>query len=211
MTNTIAVVDYGMGNLHSVARAVGQVAPQDKTIITSTAADIAAADRVVFPGQGAARQCVQGVKDHHLQEVLIDAFNNKPFLGICMGLQILFEHSDENNGVDCLGLIAGNVHGFQRSVLEPEKKVPHMGGNEVAQTGSHPLWRGIDNGARFYFVHSYFVAPTDASWCAASTDYLGSFTSAVARDNVFATQFYPEKSATDGLQLLKNFSEWKVN
>ena len=211
MTNTIAVVDYGMGNLHSVARAVCQVAPQDKTIITSTAADIAAADRVVFPGQGAARQCVQGVKDHHLQEVLIDAFNNKPFLGICMGLQILFEHSDENNGVDCLGLIAGNVHGFQRSVLEPEKKVPHMGWNEVLQTGSHPLWRGIDNGARFYFVHSYFVAPTDASWCAASTDYLGSFTSAVARDNVFATQFHPEKSATDGLQLLKNFSEWKVN
>lgn len=211
MTQTIAVVDYGMGNLHSVARAVSQVAPHCKTVITASAHDIAKADRVVFPGQGAARQCVQGVLDHQLKNVLIDAFKNKPFLGICMGLQILFDHSDENEGVDCLGLIAGGVHEFQRSAKEPEKKIPHMGWNEVNHVQPHPLWRGIADSARFYFVHSYYVAPTDADWTAASTDYLGSFTSAVARENVFATQFHPEKSAADGLQLLKNFSEWKVN
>jgi len=211
MTKAIAVVDYGMGNLHSVARAVSQVAPRYKTLITSSATEIASADRVVFPGQGAARQCVQGVKDHHLHDVLIDAFNNKPFLGICMGLQILFDHSDENNGVDCLGLIAGGVHEFQRSSIEPEKKIPHMGWNEVKQTQSHALWQGIDNNARFYFVHSYYVQPADSSWTSAGTSYLGDFTSAVARDNVFATQFHPEKSAADGLQLLKNFSEWNVS
>ena len=156
MAKTIAVVDYGMGNLHSVARAVSQAAPQCKTIISSSAADIASADRVVFPGQGAARQCVQGVQDHQLGEALVQAFNNKPFLGICMGLQILFDHSNENEGVDCLGLVTGGVHEFQRSATEPEKKIPHMGWNEVNQISSHPLWQGIENGARFYFVHSYY-------------------------------------------------------
>jgi glutamine amidotransferase len=210
MTNTIAVVDYGMGNLHSVARAVSQVAVNSKTVITSSAQTIASADRVVFPGQGAARQCVMAVHDYQLVDVLVDAFNNKPFLGICMGLQILFDRSDENEGVDCLGLVAGQVHEFQRSPSEPEKKVPHMGWNEVNQQQSHPLWQGIDNHSRFYFVHSYYVVPSDNAWIAASTDYLGTFTSAVARDNVFATQFHPEKSAGDGLQLLKNFSEWTV-
>lgn len=211
MTNTIAVVDYGMGNLHSVARAVSQVAVNSKTIITSSALDIANADRVVFPGQGAAKQCVKAVHDYQLTEALVDAFHNKPFLGICMGLQILFDHSDENDGVDCLGLVAGQVHEFQRSADEPEKKVPHMGWNEVIQRQSHPLWQGIDSRSRFYFVHSYYVVPSDREWIASSTEYLGTFTSAVARDNVFATQFHPEKSAGDGLQLLKNFSEWKVN
>ena len=210
MTNTIAVVDYGMGNLHSVARAVSQVAVNSKTIITSSAQDIASADRVVFPGQGAARQCVKAVHDYQLADALVDAFKNKPFFGICMGLQILFDRSDENEGVDCLGLVDGQVHEFQRLPSEPEKKVPHMGWNEVNQQQSHPLWQGIDNHARFYFVHSYYVVPSDSAWIAASTDYLGTFTSAVARDNVFATQFHPEKSAGDGLQLLKNFSEWTV-
>jgi len=211
MAKTIAVVDYGMGNLHSVARAVSQVAPRCKTIITSSATDIAGADRVVFPGQGAAKQCVQGVQDYQLSESLVQAFNNKPFLGICMGLQILFDHSDENEGVECLGLIAGGVHEFQRTAAEPEKKIPHMGWNEVEQLHAHPLWRGIEDGARFYFVHSYYVVPADSSWSSSNTNYLGKFTSAIANANVFATQFHPEKSATDGLQLLKNFSEWNVH
>jgi glutamine amidotransferase len=211
MTETIAVIDYGMGNLHSVARAVAQVAPHSNTIITSSAADITRADRIVFPGQGAARQCVNGVVSHELVDVLIDAFNNKPFLGICMGLQILFDHSHENDGVDCLGLIAGGVHEFQRDASEPDKKIPHMGWNEVEQLTPHPLWQGIANNARFYFVHSYYVVPDDQSWAAASTRYLGAFTSAVARDNVFAVQFHPEKSAADGLKLLKNFSDWNVD
>lgn len=211
MTRTIAVVDYGMGNLHSVARAAAHVAPQCKVIVTSSATDIASADRVIFPGQGAARQCVQSVRDYNLEEALIEAFNNKPFLGICMGLQILFDRSDENGGVDCLGLIAGDVNAFERRLDEPQKKVPHMGWNQVFQVKSHPLWQGIEQGVRFYFVHSYFVSPGNDSWTSATTDYLGTFTSAVSRDNVFATQFHPEKSAAQGLRLLKNFSDWTID
>jgi len=188
---SIVVVDYGMGNLRSVARAISHVAAGYDTVISSSAAEIQKADKVVFPGQGAARQCVQNLHDYKLGEALVDAFNNKPFLGICMGLQILFDRSDENNG-------------------EPDKKIPHMGWNKVSQAKQHPLWQGISNEARFYFVHSYYVVPADNAWCSASTEYLGQFTSAVARDNVFATQFHPEKSAADGLQLLKNFSDWTV-
>lgn len=211
MTSTIAVVDYGMGNLRSVAKAMVHVAPKSKVIISSSASEIDRADRIVFPGQGAARDCMRNLDSHKLTQSVALAFNNKPFLGICMGLQVLFDHSVENNGVDCLGLIDGDVRRFVRRPDSMRMKVPHMGWNEVAHTADHPLWNGIDNGARFYFVHSYYVAPQSSSWDAATTDYLIEFTSAVAKDNVFATQFHPEKSAGDGLRLLENFTNWKIN
>lgn len=211
MSSTIAVVDYGMGNLRSVAKAMVHVAPKSRVIITSSAKDINNADRIVFPGQGAARDCMRNLQQYELAESIANAFKNKPFLGVCMGLQVLFDRSDENSGIDCMGLISGAVRGFTRSPQQPGMKVPHMGWNEVMQTSAHPLWRGIGNKARFYFVHSYYVAPADKMWVAATTDYLSEFTSAVARDNVFAAQFHPEKSADDGLRLLENFTNWKLN
>ncbi len=208
MTSSIAVVDYGMGNLRSVAKALAHVSPKSKVKITSVAEDIARADRVVFPGQGAARDCMNNLEEYKLGESIDQAFRNKPFLGICMGLQVLFARSDENNGVPCLGLIEGGVHQFQRPPLPASPKIPHMGWNEVTQTSDHPLWRNIKDRARFYFVHSYFVCAQDPLWNTGTTAYLGEFTSAIARDNVFATQFHPEKSAADGLCLLSNFTNW---
>lgn len=209
MATRIAVVDYGMGNLRSVAKALTHVAPKSRVDITCSHADIARADRVVFPGQGAARDCMRNLHEHELGASVVQAFGNKPFLGICMGLQVLFNRSDENGGVACLGLIEGGVHGFERPALASAPKVPHMGWNEVRQTSAHPLWKNIKDNARFYFVHSYFVQTKDAVWQTGTTSYLGEFTSAIARDNVFATQFHPEKSASDGLCLLKNFINWK--
>ena len=211
MPTTIAVVDYGMGNLRSVAKAMVHVAPKCRVKITSLASDIEKADRIVFPGQGAARDCMRNLHDHDLHHAIANAFQLKPVFGICMGLQVLFDRSDENNGVDCLALVEGGVHGFVRRSEQPEMKVPHMGWNQVQQTGSHPLWSGISDHARFYFVHSYYVSPKDLSWVAAKTNYLSQFTSAIAKDNVFATQFHPEKSADDGLRLLKNFTNWTVS
>ncbi len=208
MSNTIAVIDYGMGNLRSVAKAIEHVAPKSNTQITSDPVVIAKADRVVFPGQGAARDCMKNLASHDLSEAVHSAFNNKPFLGICMGLQVLFEQSDENDGVACLGLVAGGVQRFKRLLHRPTDKVPHMGWNQVGQLQPHDLWQGINDHARFYFVHSYYVTPADNNWIAAHTDYLVPFTSAVARDNVFATQFHPEKSADSGLRLLQNFTQW---
>lgn len=208
---TIVVVDYGMGNLRSVAKAIEHVAPRARTIVSAKADDVAMADKIVFPGQGAARDCMANLNDYKLAESVADAFNNKPFLGICMGLQVLFDSSDENHGVDCLGLIGGKVLRFERQIGKPQEKIPHMGWNEVQQSCAHPLWNKIENRARFYFVHSYYVQPTDNETVAGSTDYLGNFCSAVAKDNVFATQFHPEKSAIDGLQLLSNFSQWQPN
>ncbi len=210
MAETIAVVDYGMGNLRSVAKALSHVAPKSNVQVTSDATTIAAADRIVFPGQGAARDCMKHLKHYHLHEVVSEAFRNKPFFGICMGLQVLFERSAENAGVDCLGLVKGSVSGFKRDLNKPDCKIPHMGWNTVQQTTSHPLWHNIADNAHFYFVHSYYVCPEDQHWIAGSTDYLNSFTSVVARDNVFATQFHPEKSSDDGLQLLHNFAQWKL-
>lgn len=211
MPTTIAVVDYGMGNLRSVAKAMVHVAPKCKVQITSSARDIDRADRIVFPGQGAARDCMRNLQHHELHHAVAKAVKQKPVFGICMGLQVLFDRSDENNGVDCLGLVEGGVHGFVRQPDHPEMKVPHMGWNQVQQTDSHPLWEGIVDNARFYFVHSYYVSPEDLSWVAAKTVYLSQFTSAIAKENVFATQFHPEKSADDGLRLLKNFTNWTVS
>ena len=207
----IAVVDYGMGNLRSVAKALEHVAEGQKVIITSNASVIENADRVVFPGQGAARDCMQELSDRKLNEVVLKAAREKPFLGICMGMQVLLSHSEENNGVDCLDLYPGEVRFFGADLKDDkgEKlKIPHMGWNGVHHKKSHPLWHDIAEGSRFYFVHSYYIDPEDQAIVEATTDYGFEFVSAIGRDNVFAVQFHPEKSAQDGLQLLKNFSLW---
>ena len=206
---TIAVVDYGMGNLRSVAKAIEYVAPEFRVVISSSAREIASADRVVFPGQGAARDCMANLQSYDLSEAVLAAFNTKPFLGICMGLQVLFESSDENGGVQCLGCVGGSVSRFTRAQGDEHFKIPHMGWNEVSQSTAHPLWNKIEDCARFYFVHSYYVRPEDPDIVSGRTNYPGDFCSSIAKDNVFATQFHPEKSAANGLQLLKNFSEWQ--
>jgi len=207
----IVVVDYGMGNLRSVAKAIEHVADSHNVIISSDANEIANADRVVFPGQGAAKDCMRELAERKLEQTVLKAAREKPFLGICMGLQVLLDYSEENQGVDCLGLYKGHVHNFSSELKsdQGEKlKIPHMGWNTLQQTGDHPLWRGIENNSRFYFVHSYYIDPEDKSLCAATTQYGIEFVSAIARDNVFAVQCHPEKSARDGLQLLKNFAQW---
>ena len=207
----IVVVDYGMGNLRSVAKAIEHVASNQQVIISSDANEIANAERVVFPGQGAARDCMRELKERNLTQVILSAAKEKPFLGICMGMQVLLKHSEENNGIDCLGLYDGNVRFFGND-LKNEKneklKIPHMGWNGVDQKIDHPLWHNINNHSRFYFVHSYFMDPADKNLVAATSQYGNEFVSAIAKDNVFAVQCHPEKSAQDGLQLLKNFTQW---
>jgi len=212
MSSTVAVVDYGMGNLRSVSKALEHVVSDNQQVIVSAdAKEIASADRIVFPGQGAARDCMQQLKDLKLDEVVLQAASEKPFLGICMGMQVLMAHSEENQGVDCMNLYAGDVRAFADAALSTKMqhlKIPHMGWNKVAQRQAHPLWQAIENNRRFYFVHSYYVDPQDEQLIAATTDYGIEFVSVIARDNVFAAQFHPEKSAHDGLQLLKNFCRW---
>jgi glutamine amidotransferase len=212
MSSTVAVVDYGMGNLRSVAKAIEHVANTDQVIVTADAAVIAAADRVVVPGQGAMPDCMRELEARGLREAVIQAAASKPFLGICVGLQMLFGHAEEGN-VRGLDILPGRVPRFPADRMlaadGTRLKVPHMGWNEVRQSHPHPLWSGIDDGARFYFVHSYYVAPDEPSLTAGTSDYGIPFTSAVARDNIFAVQFHPEKSARDGLALLANFMRWK--
>jgi len=207
----IAIIDYGMGNLRSVAKAIEHVAPAGTRIsITSDAKLVAAADRVVFPGQGAAANCMQELVSRELVEVVLQAARQKPFLGICMGMQVLMSHSEENNGVDCLGLFPGNVRHFVHQIGQDGQrlKIPQMGWNQVTPNRPHPLFAGIEPGERFYFVHSYYVIPDDPALIAATTDYGLTYTSAIAHENVFALQPHPEKSATAGLKLLENFTRW---
>jgi glutamine amidotransferase len=210
----IAVIDYGMGNLHSVRKALEHVAPGAEVAVTDDPGLIAGAGRVVFPGQGAAPDCMAEIEAHGLRQVILDAAADKPFLGICMGLQVLFEHSDEGD-TPCLGLMTGNVKRFPDTAMHDAAgnrlKVPHMGWNNVRQAKTHPLWAGIEDGARFYFVHSYYAQPADASVVAGESSYPFPFTCAVARDNLFAVQFHPEKSAAAGLRLLQNFVSWDGN
>ncbi|MBI1905834.1 MAG: imidazole glycerol phosphate synthase subunit HisH [Rhodocyclales bacterium] len=208
----VAIIDYGMGNLRSVAKAIEHVAPDKQVVVTSDPAVVAAAGRVVFPGQGAMPDCMRELDARGLHEVVIEAAASKPFLGICIGQQMLFEHSEEGN-VTGLGVFEGNVVRFHGTgaIPTPEGghlKVPHMGWNQVYQSGPHPLWDGIPDGERFYFVHSYHVVPSVQARIAARTEYGARFTSAVARDNIFAVQFHPEKSAHAGLQMLANFVRW---
>lgn len=206
----VAIIDYGMGNLRSVAKAIEHVAPEADVIVSSDPQDVSAADRVVFPGQGAMPDCTRELDARGLRSVVLDAAANKPFLGICIGLQMLFRHSEEGD-VPGLGLFAGDVGHFDNPLdraTGARLKVPHMGWNGVRQTRPHALWSGIDDDERFYFVHSYFVRPQENGLTVGSTDYGSAFTSAIARDNIFAVQFHPEKSAHAGLRLLANFIGW---
>lgn len=206
----VAVVDYGLGNLHSVAKAVEHVAPTASVAVTGDPDTIMTARRVVFPGQGAARDCMSAINEHGLREAILKAASEKPFLGICMGLQVLFAHSEEGD-TPCLGKFEGNVVRFQDGMRDAQGnklKVPHMGWNNVRQGFAHPLWSGIEDGARFYFVHSYYVAPADPGVAVGYASYPDEFVCACARDNIFAVQFHPEKSAKDGLRLLTNFMNW---
>jgi len=212
MTQRIAVIDYGMGNLRSVSKAIEHVADGAEVRVTDDHQYIASADRVVFPGQGAARDCMLAISDHHLNQAVLEAARNKPFLGICMGLQVLMQFSEENAGTELLGLFPGKVRRFDGTAKGDNGlrlKIPHMGWSPVDQRCEHALWAGIPDASRFYFVHSYRVIPEDPTLVAATTDYGVRFTSAIARDNLFASQFHPEKSADMGLRLLKNFVNWK--
>jgi len=209
---TIAVIDYGMGNLRSVWQALVHVAGGREVVVTADPVVVAAAERVVFPGQGAMPDCMRELDARGLRPAVLAAARDKPFLGICIGEQMLFEHSAEGD-VAGLGVFAGEVRRFPAEKMVDAAgnrlKVPHMGWNEVRQTRPHALWQGIADGARFYFVHSYYVDPVDRACVAGTTDYGIPFTSAVARDNIFAIQCHPEKSAQAGLALLENFIRWK--
>ena len=205
----IAVVDYGMGNLRSVQQALHKVAPHSSIIVTDDPAVVARASRVVFPGQGAMPDCMRELDARGLRDVVLEAAQNKPFLGICIGLQMLFEHSAEGD-VAGLGILPGKVVRFAhdlRDRADNKLKVPHMGWNEVAHA-EHVLWDGIEQDARFYFVHSYYVQPHDDALVQGTSNYPLPFVCAVARNNLFAVQFHPEKSARDGLRLLQNFVSW---
>ncbi len=210
--STVAVVDYGMGNLRSVAKALEHVAPADRVVVSADPAVIAAADRVVVPGQGAMPDCMAELSRRGVREAVVAAAASKPFLGICVGLQMLFGFAEEG-GVEGLGILPGRVPRFPAEAMTgpdgSRLKVPHMGWNQVDQAEGHPLWQGIRSGERFYFVHSYYVEPASPVLIAASTSYGIPFTSAVARDNIFAVQFHPEKSAQAGLALLANFMGWQ--
>ena len=200
----IAVVDYGMGNIRSVSKALEHVAPRDQVRVTADPEAIRAADRVVVPGQGAMPDCMRQLSASGARDAVIEAAGSKPFLGICIGLQMLFERGEEGDTAG-LGLLPGRVPRFKAMGL----KIPHMGWNEVMQERPHALWKGVADRSRFYFVHSYYPEPADRSITAATCAYGISFTCAVARDNIFAVQFHPEKSQNSGLQLLSNFVQWR--
>ena len=211
----VAVIDYGMGNLRSVAKALEHVAGSARVEVTSSAERVMQADRIVFPGQGAARDCMAELQRLGLDKVVKEAVRSKPFLGICMGLQVLLDASEENGGVQGLGVFAGPVRRFPAGMCDAQTgdalKIPHMGWNQVHQTIAHPLWQGIAQDSRFYFVHSYYVDPTDSAQIAATAQYGVEFVCAMAHRNVFAVQFHPEKSHHEGLALLSNFVRWDGN
>jgi len=207
----IAVIDYGMGNLRSVAKALEHVAPTATVRITSDPAVVKAADRVVFPGQGAMPDCMRYLRESGLEDAVRAAAASKPLLAVCIGEQMLFEHSEEGDTAG-LGLFPGVVVRFRDEAMRAADgvrlKVPHMGWNRVRQARPHPLWNGVADESWFYFVHSYYVVPKDDALSAGISEYGGTFTCAVARDNIFATQFHPEKSAAAGLRIYENFSRW---
>jgi glutamine amidotransferase len=210
--NKIVVVDYGMGNLRSVAQALRHVAPEADVRISGDAADIRAADRIVLPGQGAMPDCMRSLRESGVQDAVLEAARSKPLFGVCVGEQMLFDWSDEGN-TPGLGLLPGKVIRFDLEGRTQEDgsrfKVPQMGWNRVHQQAQHPLWDGIADEAYFYFVHSFYAVPAVAAHTVGVTEYGSAFSCAVARDNIFATQFHPEKSASAGLQLYRNFVHWK--
>ncbi len=215
----VAVIDYGMGNLHSVAKALEHANSFARIQVTADKQVIENADRVVLPGVGAMRDCMGEMQRLELIDTIQQAAQNKPFLGICIGMQALLSHSSENNGVNCLNIIPGEVERFAEDLHDPitqsnadlALKIPHMGWNQVNQQISHPLWQNIPQNQRFYFVHSYFAVPQSAEVVAGSTVYGHPICVALAQDNIFATQFHPEKSADAGLQLFANFIAWNGN
>jgi glutamine amidotransferase len=209
--NKIVVVDYGMGNLRSVAQALMHVAPEADVTVSAEADAIRAADRIVLPGQGAMPDCMQSLRDSGLLEALMEAVRNKPLFGVCVGEQMLFDSSQEGDA-RCLGLLPGKVVKFQLDgQIQPDGsrfKVPQMGWNQVRQRKPHPIWDGVADGSYFYFVHSYYAVPDQMDHALGETVYGLPFCCAAGRDNIFATQFHPEKSASAGLQLYKNFVHW---
>jgi len=215
--NTIAIIDYGMGNLHSVAKAVEHVAPDARVLVTDNVEQIREADRIILPGVGAIRDCMAEICRLGFDQLVKEVAQDRPLLGICVGMQALMAHSEENDGVDCIGLFPGKVRFFGGDLadLTGRLKVPHMGWNQVAQLTAHPLWHSIPDNERFYFVHSYYVdaltpadGSSDNSYIHGRTEYGKSIAAAVGRDNIFAVQFHPEKSQHAGLTLLRNFSRW---
>ncbi len=209
--SSIAVIDYGMGNLRSVTKALEHVAAGVRVVLTHDPEEIRQATHVVFPGQGAARECMAEIRRLGLDTVVSEVARNKPFLGICMGLQVLMDHSDENDGTDCLGLIPGQVRRFAppSDTDNGERlKVPQMGWNQVHQTRAHPLWQDIAQDSRFYCVHSYYVDPETDDVVAGRTRYGIDYAAVLARGSLFAVQFHPEKSQRAGLTLLANFVRW---
>jgi glutamine amidotransferase len=210
-SSSVAVIDYGMGNLHSVAKALEHVMPGVEVHVTNDVARILSADRVILPGVGAIRDCMAEIRRLEIDRVVADVIAaGQPLLGICIGMQGLVDFSEENGGVDCLGILPGKVKYFGDNLRNADNqrlKVPHMGWNEVHQN-PHPLWQDIPQDSRFYFVHSYYVSEPDASLVAGSCHYGVEFTAALSHNNVFAVQFHPEKSHTAGLQLLRNFLNW---
>lgn len=217
--NNVAVIDYGLGNLHSVAKALEHVGTQlepetgeaTEVVVTADPAMIAASDRVIFPGVGAIRDCMAEISRLNVGEIVADAMKTKPVLAICVGMQALMNHSEENGGVGCLGFLHGRVRYFGddlRGEQGERLKVPHMGWNSVKQQAQHPLWRGVPDNSRFYFVHSYYVEMADVSKVTGLSVYGKEIVAAVADRNIFATQFHPEKSQNAGLTLLRNFLQW---
>jgi len=208
--STVAVIDYGMGNLHSIAKALQHADAKVEVKITAEANVIQAADRIVFPGVGAIRDCMQALHQTGLADIITRIAAEKPLLGICLGMQALLTDSEEGGATECLNLVSGHVRRFADDLRDDQGnrlKIPHMGWNQVKQV-SHPLWRNIPQNSRFYFVHSYFAVPDQAADTVATSNYPLPFTCAMAKDNLFAVQFHPEKSQTAGLQLLNNFLHW---
>jgi imidazole glycerol-phosphate synthase subunit HisH len=208
--SSVAVIDYGMGNLHSIAKALQHAEPECDVFVTSSPETILAADRVVFPGVGAIRDCMQALKQSGLSTVIVEVAKSKPFLGICLGMQALLTDNEENGHTQTLNIIPGHVVRFAESLRDGDGsllKIPHMGWNQVHQM-PHPLWKNIAQDSRFYFVHSYYAKPDSISVVVGTSEYPTAFACAIAQKNIFAVQFHPEKSQSVGLQLLKNFLHW---
>ncbi|AHI28153.1 imidazole glycerol phosphate synthase subunit HisH [Marinobacter similis] len=211
---TVAIIDYGMGNLHSARKAVEHVAPDVRVLVTDNADQIREADHVILPGVGAIRDCMHEIRRLEIDTLVREVSRDRPFLGICVGMQALMSRSEENGGVDGINLFPAQVRFFGDNLVEKGErlgsrlKVPHMGWNEVYQSVDHPMWHNIPDGDRFYFVHSYYAEAEGNADIAGRSHYGVDLAAAVARDNIFAVQFHPEKSARAGLQLLKNFVDW---